>query len=165
MVSTFSTALYKAVDKGRGKYQNVFIHGPANTGKTFILSPLKSIYRAFCNPATGSFAWMGVDEAEIIFLNDFRWDPKIIAWADFLQALEGDTVHLPAPKNICKRDIELATDIPFFATSDAPIILIKGGSIDRANTDMMNVRWHFFHFWKQIPPILTMFRSSERDTV
>ena len=126
MVSTFSTALYKAVDKGRGKYQNVFIHGPANTGKTFILSPLKSIYRAFCNPATGSFAWMGVDEAEIIFLNDFRWDPKIIAWADFLQALEGDTVHLPAPKNICKRDIELAADIPFFATSDAPIILIKG---------------------------------------
>ena len=74
---------------------------------------------------------MGVDEAEIIFLNDFRWDPKIIAWADFLQALEGDTVHLPAPKNVCKRDIELATDIPFFAASvasaDNPD---KRGSID-----------------------------------
>ncbi len=59
----------------------------------------------------------------------FRWDSKIIAWADFLQALKGDIVHLPTPKNVCPRDIELKADIPFFATSDAPIMLIKGGSI------------------------------------
>ena len=151
LLTTFATAIYTALEKGRGKYQNIYIHGPANTGKTFILSPLKEVYHAFCNPATGSFAWMGVDEAEIILLNDFRWNPKIIAWADFLQALEGDIVHLPAPKNVCERDIEIKSDIPFFATSDAPILLIKGGSIDRDNTDMMNVRWHFFHFWKQLP--------------
>ena len=151
MISAFATAIYTVLEKGRAKYQNIYIHGPANTGKTFILSPLKVIYNAFCNPATGSFAWIGVDEVEIIFLNDFRWDPKIIAWADFLQALEGDIVHLPAPKNVCPRDIELNADIPFFATADAPIVQVRGGSIDRANTDMMNVRWHFFHFWKQIP--------------
>ena len=151
LLTTFATAIYTALEKGRGKYQNIYIHGPANTGKTFILSPLKEVYNAFCNPATGSFAWMGVDDAEIILLNDFRWNPKIIAWADFLQALEGDIVHLPAPKNVCERDIELKADIPFFATSDAPMLLIKGGSIDRDNTDMMNVRWHFFHFWKQLP--------------
>lgn len=151
MVSAFATAIYTALEKGRAKYQNIFIHGPANSGKTFILLPLKLIYNAFCNPATGSFAWIGVEESEIIYLNDFRWDPRIIAWADFLQALEGDIVHLPAPKNVCPRDIELKTDIPFFATSDAPIVQVKGGSIDRANTDMMNVRWNFFHFWKPIP--------------
>ena len=23
---------------------------------------------------------------------------------------------------------------------------------DRANTEMLNVRWRFFHFWRQIPP-------------
>ncbi len=44
-----------------------------------------------------------------------------------------------SPKNVCPRDIELKADIPFFATSDAPIMLIKGGSIDRANTEMMNL--------------------------
>ena len=151
LLTTFATAIYTALEKGRGKYQNIYIHGPANTGKTFILSPLKEVYNAFCNPATGSFAWMGVDDAEIILLNDFRRNPKIIARADFLQALKGDIVHLPAPKNVCERDIELKADIPFFATSDAPTLLIKGGSIDRDNTDMMNVRWHFFHFWKQLP--------------
>ena len=103
------------------------------------------------NPATGSFAWIGAEEAEVIFVNDFRWHPQVIAWADLLQALEGDIVHLPAPKNVCSRDIELAGDTPFFATSDAPLVLVKAGSADHVNTEMMNSRWAFFHFWKQIP--------------
>lgn len=68
------------------------------------------IYDTFLNPATGA------EQAEIIFLNEFRWDPKIIAWADLPQALEGDTVHLPAPKNVSSRDVELTKDTPFFAT-------------------------------------------------
>ena len=44
--------------------------------------------------------------AEVIFLNDLRWGPKLIAWANLLQALEGDVVHLPAPKTFCQRDLE-----------------------------------------------------------
>ena len=35
--------------------------------------------------------------------------------------------------------------------SDAPLVLIKGGSIDHTNTEMMNVRWKFFKFSKPIP--------------
>ena len=150
-VQSFCHAVYIALEKGRGKYQNIFIYGPANCGKTFILLPLKSIYKAFCNPATGTFAWMGADEAEIIYLNDFRWSATVIAWADLLQALEGDLVHLPAPKNFCRRDLELSADTPFFAMSDAPLVLIKGGNIDHTNTEMMNVRWKFFKFCKPIP--------------
>ena len=38
------------------------------------------------------------------------------------------------------RDLELSADTPLFATSDAPIVLIKGGSIDRANTEMIQER-------------------------
>ena len=151
MKGEFCDAIYTALVKGRGKYQNIYIHGPTNCGKSFILSPLKVIYKTFCNPATGSFAWIGAEDAEIIYLNDFRWHPKIIAWADLLLALEGDTVHLPAPKNLSSHDVELQRDTPFFATSDAPIVLVKGGSIDHTNTQMMNARWRFFHFWRQIP--------------
>lgn len=149
-VVAFCNAVHVALEKGRGKYHNIYIYGPANSGKTFILSPLKVIYNTFCNPATGSFAWMGAEEAEVIFLNDFRWNPAIIAWGDLLQALEGDLVHLPAPKNFCKRDLELSSDTRFFATADAPSVLIKSGTIDHANTEMMRVRWRFFHFWRQI---------------
>ena len=124
-LKSFCKAIYTVLEKGRGKYQNIYIHGPANCGKTFILLLLKSIYRAFCNPATGTFALMAADEAEIIFLNDFRWTATVIAWADLLQALEGDIVHLPAPKNFCQRDLELSADTPFFATSDVPLCSSK----------------------------------------
>ena len=142
----FCGAIYTALLKGRGKYRNVFIHGDTNCGKSFILSPLKTIYKTFCNPATGSFAWIGAENAEVILLNDFRWHPRVIAWSDFLLALEGDVVHLPLPKNSSTRDLELTKDTPFFATSDAPLVLVKCGSIDTTNTDMMNVRWQFFRF-------------------
>ena len=68
-----------------------------------LVSLLKVVYHMFSNPATSSFAWIGAEEAEVIFLNDFCWQPKIITWADFLKALEGDIVPLPAPKNVRSR--------------------------------------------------------------
>ena len=77
-------SVYTALHLGRVKYRNIFIHGSANADKTFILSPLKCIYRAFCNPATGTFAWVGVEKAEIIMLNDFRWNSSIIPLSDLL---------------------------------------------------------------------------------
>ena len=150
-LTSFCNTVYTALLHGRGKYRNVYICGPANTGKTFLISPLKIIYQSFVNPATGTFAWVGAEEAEVIILNDFRWHPSIIAWGDFLQLLEGDTVHLPAPKSFSSTDIEFNKDTPFFATSDAPLVLIKGGNIDQANSQMMTVRWRFFNLWRQIP--------------
>ena len=45
----------------------------------------------------------------------------------------------------------LSKDTPFFATLDAPLVLVKGLCVDCANMEMTDVRWRFFHFWKQIP--------------
>ena len=39
---SFCNAIYNALEKGRGRYRNVYIHGPANCGKSFIVSPLVS---------------------------------------------------------------------------------------------------------------------------
>ena len=161
-VNSFAKAIYDALELGRGKYRNIYIHGPANSGKTFILSPLKVIYKSFSNPATGTNAWVGAEEAEVIFLNDFRWKPSIIALADLLQLLEGDSMHLPAPKNFCKRDIEMTRDTPVFATADAPLTLVKGTSIDHANTEMMNVRWRFFQFLAADTPVRAIAPRSLR---
>ena len=151
-VSVFAQAVLTLLEKRKSKVQKPVYTWSCQLRESFVLAPLKSIYGTFCNPATGTFAWVGAEEAEIIMLNDFRWKPSIIAWADMLLLLEGDIVHLPAPKNFSKRDIELSNDTPIFATSDAPIVYIKGGSVCHANTEMMNVRWRFFHFWRQIPP-------------
>ena len=130
MPSVFCGAVYEALSKGRGKFRNIYVHGSSNCGKSFILLPLKVIFNTFSNPATGSFTWIGAEQAKVIFLNDFRWDPKLIAWADLLQVLEGDVVHLPAPKTFCQRDLEFTVDTPFFAMADTPMVLIRGGSVD-----------------------------------
>ena len=58
-VSVFAQAVFTLLEKGRGKYRNIFIHGVANCGKSFMLSPLKAIYGTFCNLTTGTFAWVG----------------------------------------------------------------------------------------------------------
>ena len=147
----FSSAVYNALKRGRGKYRNVYLFGPANCGKTFLVSPLKQIFECFVNPASGSFAWIGIEDAEVVLLNDFRWKPSLIPWCELLQVLEGDTVHFAAPKNVMTKDIVLDKDTPFFATSDAPLALINGGRIDRVNTEMMHVRWNIFELHWQIP--------------
>ena len=95
----FATACSMLLEKGRGKYRNILLTGPANCGKTFIPNPLNVVYKTFSNPASTSFAWIGVENCEILFLNDFRWSSQILAWHDMLLLLEGQTVHLPAPKS------------------------------------------------------------------
>ena len=67
--SDFSSAMYDALFRGRGKYRNIYIYGPANSGKTFLVSPLKKIYECFVNPASGNFAWLGIESAEVVLLN------------------------------------------------------------------------------------------------
>ena len=71
-------------------------HG--NMGKTFLLKPLTLIYNCFFNPTFTTFAWVGAEEAKIIFLNDFRWSEKLIPWSDLLNLLKGEPIHITAPK-------------------------------------------------------------------
>ena len=99
-LTEFATAFYNLLDKGCRKYRHVMLTGPANCGKTFLLKPLNSIYHNFKNPATGTFAWVGVENAECIFLNDFRWH-------DLLLLLEGEPIHFPVPKTHFAEDILL----------------------------------------------------------
>ena len=163
--SEFAEAIIALLNKGRGKFRNILIIGPANCAKTFILSPLTLIFKTFSNPASGRFAWVGVDEAECIFLNDFRWNNDMIPWHDLLLLLEGQEVHLPAPKTHFARDIVLSKDTPIFATSKSEIIFIKNGIIDQRETEMMAVRWKVMKFshqfsmerQREIPPCARCF--------
>ena len=66
------------------------IVGPANCGKTFLLQPLSTLFNVFCNPATTSYAWLGVENSEVIILNDFRWSKEIISWSELFLLLEGN---------------------------------------------------------------------------
>ena len=69
----FSEAVRNLLQQGCGKYKNVFLKGPANCGKTFLLNLLNTAFKTFTNLATTTFAWLGAETAEVIFINDFRW--------------------------------------------------------------------------------------------
>ena len=55
-VEYFSEVVRELLIKGRGKYRNLMLTGPANYGKTFLLNPLTLIFNTFCNPVSGTFA-------------------------------------------------------------------------------------------------------------
>ena len=127
------------------------IIGSANCGKTFMLSPLQTLFKTFSNPANDKYAWIGVDEAGCIFLNDFRWSNEVIAWKDFLPLLEGQEVHLPSPKNQYARDLSIKHDAPIFATGKERIRYVgKYMAHDEHETEMMKVRWNYFSIHHQI---------------
>ena len=77
------------------------ICGPANCGKTFMFQALSSIYNTFTNPASGTFAWVGAELVEVIFLNDFRWSPKVIPWNDMLLLKVNQFIFLHPRHTLC----------------------------------------------------------------
>ena len=126
-IGEFSRAVTLLLEKGCSKYCNIMLVDPTNCGKTFLLQPLNCIFNCFQNPATSSFAWVGVENTELIILNHLRWSPRLITWQDFLLLLEGQPKHLPAPKSHFAKDIFLEKDVPIFATSSERLCLVKGG--------------------------------------
>ena len=120
---------------GRGKFQNILIIGPANCCKTFLLKPISLVYRSFVNPATSTFAWVGAEEAELLFLNDFCWSPQIVPWHDLLLLLEGQPVHLPTLKTHYAEGVLLRSDRPIFATSSSELQFIRHGVTQHWNRD------------------------------
>ena len=147
----FSEAVRNLLQQDRGKYRNVCLKGPANCGKTFLLNPLNTVFKTFTNPATTTFAWLGAETAEVIFLNDFRWCSQIIPWHNLLLLLEGQKVHLPAPKMHFSQDIEFTRDTPIFCTSKEELSFVRGGVLDERESQMMRVRWKVFALQSPIP--------------
>ena len=95
--------------------------------------------------------WTGVEESEIIFLNDFRWTPDKILWEHLLVLLEGDPVHFPTPRNHFVKDIKFDKDTPIFATSKGDIKhCCKYNVSDERENEMMMVGWKIFKLHRQI---------------
>jgi hypothetical protein len=114
----FKRAIYENLQLGRSKGSSVFLIGPTDCGKSFLLLPLKTVYTTFANPTQDRYAWIGVDLADVIFLNDFRWSSSLIPWDDLLRLLAGEQVQFARPKNLYATNIILSSDntIPVFGT-------------------------------------------------
>ena len=140
---------------GRGKNRNIILVGPANCGKTFLPNPLTD---TFLNPSSSKYAFVGAENKELTFLNDLRWSQEMIPWQEFLNLLEGQSVHSAAQKTHYARDILTTDGVSIIATSIAPIMFSgKSASVEGENA-MMETRCWKFQLSVQIP-------LSEQKTV
>ena len=65
--------------------------------------------------------------------------------------LEGQALHLAAPKSTYAQDILFDMDTPIFATSKGPIEFIgRYHTTDATENEMMCARWNIFEFTHQI---------------
>ena len=148
VIAEYRAAIGGAIRNGRKKYNNIMLTGRSNCGKTFLFKPLRSIFgsRLFENPPRDKYGWHGVQGAQVICLQDFRYNREIISWSDLLLLLEGETVKLPAPKNHFAEDIviESTNDIPIFATGPAKISYSLFSPDHHLETEMMTSRWKIF---------------------
>lgn len=148
----FAHDVRELLSKGRGKNMNIMLIGPSNSAKSFMFAPLEKLFDCFTNPASNKYAWVGVDQKEIILLQDFSFDSNLISWKSLLLLLEGQKLYLPAPRNHFAKDVEVDTDIPIFATSGEKIIFYnRFNAIDQRETAMMDSRWKYIEFTHVFP--------------
>lgn len=149
----FCTAVVDLLRVGRSKARNVILVGGSNCGKSFLLRPLQRIYACFCSPAFNSYSFAGVEDKEIIFLDDWRFsavDSKPIPWGQMLLLLDGAEVNLSRPRNIFADDFCLkeSNTIPVFATGIAVPVYFVGGVLHELETGMMRNRFKVFDLEK-----------------
>ena len=145
-VAEFREAVKNALIHGRGKGRNLFLVGPSNSAKTFLLYPLVDIYDCFMCPASTTYNFVSAVKKEVILFNDIRYGEKFLPWQDFLNLLDGSKLNVAMPKSHFETDIEWSAKQPIFATSDKRIIRIVNGCVDSGETNQMNKRWKYIEF-------------------
>ena len=127
-VELFRTAVKDLLLCGRCKNRNLLLTGRTNCGKSFLLNPLKVIYRTFCNPVTGTYfmAWSVVD---------------VRRWCSLLARAKDPLFY----RHLFPRRHSV------FATGKGPLSYIKNGVIDRQEMDMMSSRGRILTLHHQVP--------------
>lgn len=162
-VLTYAQSMRVLLEKGRGKRRNIMIIGPKDSGKTFLMDPIRFIFKTFLNPADDKYTWQDAEHCEAMFFNDFRWSKSMIRWNDLLVLLEGHPVRFPVPKNQRAKDILFTRDVPIFGTSRCRVTYGKDDNDEDDETKgvgmengMMKVRWVVYHLPFSIPNIVEM---------
>ena len=70
-------AFTELLTKGKGKFKKILIVEPANCGKTFIYGHQEKKYFF-------TYAWLGAQKADLVFLNNCCSSQEIVASEEFL---------------------------------------------------------------------------------
>ena len=85
----FQAAVFDALQQGRSKDRNIFTVGPSDSGKSTLVKGLQEIFRIYKPPDPAgkpTFPLSTLPGKEIILLNEFAWDERIISWEGFKES-------------------------------------------------------------------------------
>ena len=134
-------AVLEALELGRAKQRNVVIVGSTNRAKSFCLKPLTLVYRTFKPPDTGSHQLADLKGSEVIWLNEFEYDPTFLSWRKLKDFLEGEPLKVAVPKTQGS-NYTFEGDAPVFGTAPGPIEHPRL----KNETDQMMSRMRYFVF-------------------
>ena len=145
----FASAILRALDTGASKGSNVFIFGTTSSAKSWILDPLRGIYRCHLTPPPRSgFPLQELPSKEVILWQDFRHDDHVLPWNTLLLLFEGTEITIRRPRTEYAGDKDFTVTQPAFITSAAKLVHPEGGDEQL----MMEARFNFFHFRRPVPP-------------
>jgi len=113
-------AILDALERGRAKQRNIVIAGETNRAKSFCMKPLALVFRTFAPPDSGSHQLADLRGSEVIWLNEFEFDPAFIPWRKLKNFLEGDPLKVAVPKTQ-GANYMFDTDAPVFGTAPGPV--------------------------------------------
>ena len=149
----FAAAIPELLQKGWNKKLSIFLIGPSNCGKSFLLQPLELIFKWFTSPAQGKYTWTGLGKAEVVFFNMFCWPKGLIAWHELLNLLVGGPYKLSRPTNIFATDLSIrrSNGNLFFATEIQSTEFVGAyGQRNERETNVMDKWLKIFEFTHQI---------------
>ena len=141
------SAILSALELGRGKLRNIVIVGKTNRAKSFCLKPLALVFRAFKPPDTGSHQLADLKGCEILWLNEFEYDPSFLSWRKLKDFLEGEPLKVAVPKTQGSNYTFDGT-APVFGTAPGPIEHPK----QQSETEQMMSRVRYFVFEHYFDP-------------
>ncbi len=143
----FASAVLRALETGASKAVNILIYGATTSAKSWILDPLRDIFRCHLTPPHKSgFPLQDLPSKEVILWQDFRVMEEVIPWANVLLLFEGTEVTIRRPRTEFLGDQDFKVCQPVFITSGAPLY-----HPDPQEMAMMERRFKFFRFAKTLP--------------
>jgi len=120
-----------------------------NEGKSFLLGPLPEVYGhdgVFLSPSSANFPLMGLENARVVLLDDWRFNETLLSYNLQLLWFEGKPLVIARPQNQFSGHVRYSGDAPIFITTlEADIMTIPEG-LQAGDVEMMLKRLTIFRF-------------------
>jgi len=142
----FQIAMQRAMECGRGKCCNVWVHGDTNSGKSFCTDGLDGVFEVFANCAEGSFNLEKLPGCDVVWLDDFRIEENLFPTRIFLLWCDGKRFDIRVPRTGGGGDVTYEGDAPLIVCSKEAPTKRKYGVEDVSETEQLRARFQLVHF-------------------